>query len=123
MGAVTTGLCNSQARAYISRFLAQFLAECLPGFQLRALFFDLFLRVLFGAAAFLDLLQHPAQQAARQRTPRDDAQTVCFAGREHFQFDHAVFQVIQTLLANQPHVMPGFGALLGLGDMPPGKIG
>ena len=82
-----------------------------------------FLHPSLARRPFFDLLQHAAQQAARQRAPGDHAQAVGLAGRDDFQFDHAVIQVVQALFADQTHEMAGFCSFTGPDDVPAGKVG
>ena len=123
IGAVTAGLCSSQARATSAGFSPSSLQKASQASSWGRFSSISFCVSFSSAAAFLDLLQHAAQQAARQRAPRDHAQAVGLAGREHFQFDHAGLQVVQALLADQPHEVAGLGALLRLGDVPAGEVG
>ena len=60
MTEVTTGLCSGQAKATTAGSLAQVLAQCLIGLQLRAEFLDLLLLSRRGALAFGDLAHCPA---------------------------------------------------------------
>ena len=66
--------------------------------------------------------EHPAQQPAVQRAPRDDPDAVSLAGGQHLQLDRARREVVQGLLADQPEHRAAGGSLLGLGDVPAREV-
>ncbi len=102
MGAVTIGLCKSQARATAAGGCPQLFAESLVLFQLGPVLVDFLQGLLTGAPAAFQLLQGSTQKAAAQRAPRDQSQTVVPAGGNDLQLHHAVVQVVDALFAGQP---------------------
>ena len=102
IGAVTTGLCSSQASATSAGCSPSSLAQAPRRLPACARCFSMFFCARFvGAAALAGLLQRAAQQAAGQRAPRDQAQAVVPAGRDDLQLDHARVEVVQALLGDQ----------------------
>src|SRR5258706_3895157 len=86
----------------VGRILAQFAAEALVGLELRLVLLDLLLERLLGApAAVRLLLEHAAEQAARERAPGDHAQAVVLAGGQDLELDGARGEVVEALLADQ----------------------
>ena len=98
MGAVTIGLWSSHASATSAGLLFPHLALRFIGANLGQIRFGALLQIGIGAAAGFGFLQHAAEHAAIQRTPRNEAEAVGATGGDHFQLDRAFAQVVQALL-------------------------
>ena len=105
-----------------ARLLAEFTAEPLVALELGAVPVHLLDEIDVHAPASLRLAQRAAQQAAGQRAPWDQAQSVVATGGNHFELDHAVVEVVDALLAHQAG-RPAPGCFLaGRGNVPAGEV-
>ena len=75
-----------------------------------------------SGAAMSNRCSNATEQPAGQRAPRDDADSVVAASRQHFELDRADEQVVVTLFADQPERAASHGPLVGLGDVPAGEV-
>ncbi len=74
--------------------MTQFAAQGFVFFQFIAVLGDFLFKPLAHAPSGLHFLERAAQQAAAQRAPRNQPQAVLAAGRNHFQFNHAIVEMI-----------------------------
>src|SRR5205823_6116899 len=82
--------------------LAELAAEGLVRLELRAVPLDALLQPFARPAALLRLLERAAEQAARERAPRNHPDAVRAARGEHLQLDRARAQVVEALLGDEP---------------------
>lgn len=75
-----------------------------------------------GAAVAL-FAEHTAEDAAVERGPRDDAETIRTGGGEHFELGPAEQQVVDRLRAQQAAEVPRPRGLLSLREVPAGEVG
>src|ERR1700722_3243797 len=99
MGAVTMGLCKSQAKATAAGGSPNSLHRASVLFQLGPVFVNFLEGLLPHASAALQLLQGSAQEAATQGAPRDQSQAVVPAGGDYLQLHLAVVEMVDTLFA------------------------
>src|SRR5215469_9234233 len=108
---------------YCSRLLAEFLAEHLVRLDLVAVPLYGLLRPASEATPALALLpEDAAEQAAFQRRPRDDADSVVESGGQHLQLDRPGHQVVDALLADESEESASNCGVIGLRDVPGGEV-
>lgn len=73
-------------------------------------------------AIFDCALERLAEQPPSEWAPRDQADTVVTQGGDDLQLDGAGGEVVEALLADQPHEMPLGGELLSGRDVPAGEV-
>src|SRR5262249_56171040 len=69
-----------------------------------------------------ELAERTAEQSAPERTPRDHADPVRTARREHLELDGARGEVVQTLLRDQSQEVARRGGGVRLCDVPAGEV-
>ena len=99
MGAVTIGLCKSQAKATAAGGFAHSFAQALVMVQLGPDMVDFLEGLPTHAPAAFQLLKDSAQEAATERAPRDQSQAVVPAGGDYLQLHRAVVEMVDTLFA------------------------
>ena len=85
------------------RRISALIAEGFPLLELVAVLFNALADISALAAHLFRLFQHPAEKATIKRTPRNHAKAILTAGGEDLELDHSVVQVVEALLANEPH--------------------
>src|ERR1700689_924955 len=107
-----------------ARLLADLIAQVLVRLDLLAAALDPFARSPAQATApFALLLEHPAEQPAVQRRPRNDTHAVGDGSGQDLKLDVAGHQVVDGLLADQAEEVTGRRHVVGLRDMPAGEVG
>ena len=104
------------------RLLTEVGAQLLPLLQLRAQLVDALQRLRRLAARAVGVAEHTAEQPARQRAPRDHADAVLAARRQHLELDGAHQQVVVALLADEAERVNTGGGLVGADDVPAGEV-
>src|SRR3954447_1162935 len=105
------------------RLVADLVAQVLVGLHLLAVRLEELLgATLCPARALALLLEDSAEQAAVQRTPRNDTESVVLRSREHLELDLATGEVVERLLADQSHEVALSCCLLRSGEMPAGEV-
>src|SRR4051794_8424132 len=106
-----------------SRLLADLVAQVLVGLHLFAVLLEkVFGATLRPARARALLLEDSAEQAAVQRTPGDDTESVVLRCRQHLELDLATGEVVERLLADEAHEVALSCCLLRSGEMPAGEV-
>src|SRR4051794_15455319 len=107
----------------VRRLVSEVVAEVLVRLHLLAVLRQEVLRATFGAPLALALLlEHPAQEAAVQRAPRDDTQPVVLRGGQHLELDLAPGEVVERLLADESGEVSLPRRLLSGGDVPSREV-
>src|SRR5205814_50190 len=101
---------------------AELAAEALVRLELRAVPLDALLEAFARAAALLRLLERAAEQAARERAPRDHPDAVRAARGQHLQLDRARAQVVEALLGDEPEEVARRRPGVRLRDLPAGEV-
>ncbi len=101
IGAVTMGLCSSQAMATSPGGWPIVLQRASYFSNWSRFSLTRFSKLSSFATSGIVFLQSAAQDPATQRAPRDQAQSIMAASRDDFQLHHAVIQVVNTLLTHQ----------------------
>src|SRR5262249_10813043 len=98
--------------------VAQLAAEALVGVQLRTPFLDAPPDAVAPAAALRDPRARAAEQPARERAPRDDADPERPARRDQLELDRPRGEVVEALLGDEPEEVTRRGRRLRHGDVP-----
>jgi hypothetical protein len=101
------------------RFFADLGAELLPALELRSHVLVARLRVLAAGAT---VGRVTAEHAARERAPRNNAEAVAAARREHFELDRARRQVVEALLAHETKEVARLRGFIRLRDVPAREV-
>ena len=120
IGAVTPSWCSSHASATAAGSSPSSRAVRLPLLELRAS--PSRSAAAPSGAGRVRRARHPAEHPAGERAPRDHAEAVAAARRQHFELDRARHQVVQALLAHQPEEVARAGGLVRLRDVPAGEV-
>src|SRR5262249_2579672 len=106
----------------VGRRFAELAAETLVRLELPALALDRLLLAIGGTPAFGELADRAAEEAPRERAPRDQAEPMRPARRDHLQIDGALREVVEARLRHQPEEMARRGGGARLRDVPAGEV-
>ncbi len=123
MGAVTTGFFRSHANATSAGCSPSSRQKRLPLLELGSHPVDSPLELLSAATtAVATAVEHPAEDAARQRAPGDEAHAIALARRHNLEFDRAGSKVVEALLGHETERVALRGLLVGSGEVPTGEV-
>src|SRR5438067_5458547 len=107
----------------VGGLLAEVGAQLLPGLELVVQPVGRHLHAVGGAPALSGLADGAAEQAAAERAPRQDADAVGLARRDHLELDQARVEVVEALLRHESERSPPPRRLVGGDDVPAGEVG
>ena len=104
MGAVTAGWCGQPARATAAGATLA-LHEPFVGFELWAMSLDVFANIRIRSPTGLARGQGSSKQPAAQRTPRNEADPISLAGRNHLELNGSFEEIVKALFRNESEKM------------------